>query len=97
MPRIIGVDDMHSLGTWVDGSNAIRSDMRGHTGGMMSLRHGIINHKCAKQKLNTKSSTETEIVATSDYILWTVWSKHFIKSQGYKLKKMSCIKSMKVR
>jgi hypothetical protein len=39
--------------------------MRGHTGGAMSFGTGIIHGKASKQKLNTKSSTETEVVGAT--------------------------------
>ena len=37
-----------------------------------------------KQKLNTKSSTEAELVGASDFLPQTVWTTNFIKAQGYK-------------
>ena len=68
MPRIIGADGMDVLQTYVDASYAIHTDMKGHTGGLMTLGRGIIQGKANKQKINTKSSTEAEFVGDSDYI-----------------------------
>ena len=53
----------------------------------MTLGKGIIQGKASKQKLNTRSSTETEIVGASDYIQWTVWAKRFLAAQGYVLRR----------
>ena len=53
----------------------------------MTMGLGIIQGKATKQKLNTKSSTEAELVGASDYIPWTVWAKWFLEEQGYKLKR----------
>ena len=64
--RIIGMDDLWSLRTWIDGSYAVHADMRGHTGGSMSLGWGLIHAKASKQKLNSKSSTKTEVIAVSE-------------------------------
>ena len=86
LPRIIGADNLDSLYSWVDASYATHADMRGHTGGLMSFGRGAVHHKCSKQKLNTKSSTESEIVGASDYIPWVIWLKHFLKQQGKELK-----------
>ena len=61
--------------------------MRGHTGGVLTLGRGIVQGKATKQKLNTKSSTESELVGASDYIPWTVWAKRFLAEQGYKLRR----------
>ena len=43
--------------------------------------------KSSKQKLNTKSSTELELVGFSDYVPYTIWIRNFLEAQGYKLKK----------
>ena len=47
---------------------ALYNDMHGHSGELVSIGKGVIHIKTSKQKLNTKSSTETEIAAASDYI-----------------------------
>ena len=48
--RIIGMDDLWSLGTWIDGSYAVHADMRGHTGSSMSSGWGLVHAKASKQK-----------------------------------------------
>ena len=69
----------------MDASYATHSDMKGHTGGAMSMGTGLIHSKSSKQKLNTKGSTETEVVGATDYIPWTIWIKRFLMEQGYDL------------
>ena len=69
----------------VDASYGTHMNKRGHTGGVMSGGIGIIHHKTSKQKLNTKSSTESEVVGASDYLSYTIWMKKFLSDQGYKL------------
>ena len=36
-----------------------------------------------KQKLNTKSSTEAELVGVDDMMPQVVWTKYFMESQGH--------------
>ena len=60
--------------------------MKSHTGGVMSLGRGAIMAKSRKQKLNTKSSTEAEVVGASDYLPNTLWAKRFLEAQGYDIK-----------
>ena len=48
---------------------------------------GILHHKTGKQKLNTKSSTESEIVGASDYLPHAIWMRRFLMGQGYKVKR----------
>ena len=59
--RVMGIEDWDAMHTWVDASYAIHPDMKGHMGGIMSLWLGIIHTRSSKQKLNTKSSTESEV------------------------------------
>ena len=37
------------------------------------------------KKINTKSSTESEVVGASDFLLYTIWASYFLSAQGYKL------------
>jgi len=85
MPRILGASRLDTLWTWVDASYGTHHDRKGHTGGVMSLGTGVVNIKSSKQKLNTKSSTETEVVGASDYLPITIWTKRFMEKQGYKI------------
>ena len=47
----------------------------------------MIHCKPSKKKLNTKSSTKSEVVDASDYLPFTIWCKYFIEFQGYLIKK----------
>ena len=81
----LGADSLDKLRTWVDASYAVHPDMRSHTGGIMSLGTGGFIPKSWKQKLNTKSSTEAELVGASDYLPNTIWVKMFLEAQGHKI------------
>ena len=51
----------------------------------MSLGTGTIHCKSSKQKLNTKSSTEAEVVGLSEYSPYNLWFINFMREQGYVL------------
>ena len=68
---------------WVDASYAVHRDMRSHTGGTMSLGTGAVYSASKKQKLNTKSSTEAELVGIDDVLPQALWTKYFMEAQGY--------------
>ena len=85
LPRIIGAENISVLQTWVDAAYAVHNDMRSHTGGIISLGHGVISSKSSKQKINTKSSTEAELVGACDFIPNTLWVKWFLEKQGYNI------------
>jgi hypothetical protein len=82
----LGADDIAIMRTWVDASYAVHMDMKSHTGGVVSFGTGAVMSKSSKQKLNTKSSTEAELVGASDYLTYPIWGKKFLEGQGHKLK-----------
>ncbi len=57
--------------------------MKGHTGGAMTMGTGIPLDKSTKHKLNTCSSTESEVVAVDDLIPQILWVRLFLKVQGF--------------
>ena len=61
----------------------VHPDMKSHTGGCISFGHGVYCQKSSKQKLITKSTTESELVGASDYLRYTLWSMNFIEAQGH--------------
>ena len=69
--------------TFVDASFAVHKDMKSHTSGVIAFGHGGIACKSTKQKLVTKSSTEAELVETSEYLPSTIWVQYFLQAQGF--------------
>jgi hypothetical protein len=51
----------------------------------MSLGQGVIYGTSKAQKLNTKSSTESEVVGTDDVMPQMLWTLYFLEVQGYKI------------
>ena len=77
--RKIGARSLSEFYTWVDVAYAIHPDMKSQTGGFMSLETGAIHCRCAKQKLNPKSSTESELVGLSEYLPYNLWMRMFLE------------------
>ena len=82
-----GTEGLECLSTYVDTYYAIHMDMKGHTGGLVSLGRGIIYNKSSKQKINTKSLMESEVVGASDFIPLTMWLKRILQDLGYGMKR----------
>jgi hypothetical protein len=82
---VLGADDICVMKTWVDASYAVHKDMKSHTGGVVSFGTGAAMSKSSKQNLNTKSSTESELVGASDYLSYPIWGKKFLEAQGHVL------------
>jgi hypothetical protein len=83
LPLRLGADSLNQFVTWVDASFAVHSDMRSHTGGVISFGRGGLICKSKKQNINTKSSTEAELIGASDYLPNTLYVKLFMEAQGY--------------
>ena len=74
---------MHTL---IDAAYDAYNDMRSQTGRSIALGQGIIHEKSIIQKLNTKRSTESEVVGFSDYVPPNIQIKNFLQYQGYHIK-----------
>jgi len=68
---------------WIDTAFAVHPNMRGHSGGGLSLGRGFPIVSSTKQKLNTRSSTEAEIVGVDDFMPAVCWTRYFMEAQGY--------------
>jgi hypothetical protein len=86
---VMSANDTCSIYWHLDAAFAVHIDMKSHTGGSMTLRAGTITLISTKQKINTQSSTESEIVGLNDGVSEIHWSKLFIEEQGYPVK--ACI------
>ena len=78
----LSVDDMKIIKWWVDGSYTFHNDYKSHTGATMLIGKRLIMSSSSKQKLNTRSSTETEVVAVDDKLPQILWSKYFLDEQA---------------
>ena len=52
-------------------------------GAVMMMNHRAMFALSSKQKLNTRSSTEAELVGVNDAMTMILWTKHFLEAQGY--------------
>ena len=77
------MDDSGIFVWYADASFAVHKDFKLHTGGTGTLGKGSVISKSFKQKINTKSTTKAELVAADDISNILMWSKLFLKAQGY--------------
>ena len=77
--------DTQTIQWYVDAAFAVHKDFRSHTGAVMSLGKGMISSVSIKQKVNTRSSTEAELVAIDDVVSKIIWTKRFIENQGFQV------------
>lgn len=86
MKLTLSINNMSKIMGWVDVSDQTHEDCKGHTSVMMSLG-GVVVISCSiKQKINTKSSTELELVASDGPLTTILWTLYVIGAQGHSIK-----------
>jgi hypothetical protein len=86
MPLVLSAESMTLPKWWVDASHAVHDDCKGQSGAMVSFGKGMPISFSQKQKLNTRSSTESEIVGVDDAMPSITWTRYFLQEQGYDMK-----------
>ena len=79
----LSVDNLGILKWFVDGSHNVHWDCKGHGGAIFTMGKGATSSYSRKVKLNTRSSTETELVTADMFMPEMLWTLYFIQSQGY--------------
>ena len=69
---------------YIDALFAVHRDMKSQTGATLTMSKGSLYSTSMRQKLNTFSSTEAELVAMSYILPQTMWISYFLQDQGYK-------------
>ena len=68
---------------YVDAAFAVHKDIRIHTDGLMTMGTVGAYVQSRKQKLNTKISTESDLVGVDDVLTQVIWTRYFLKEQGH--------------
>jgi hypothetical protein len=68
---------------FVDASYGVHWDFKSHTGCMISVSKGPVHVSSKRQALNSKSSTEAELIGVSDALTQVIWTRAFLIAQGH--------------
>ena len=82
LPMMLSIDKSGNIKWYFDASFPVHKCMRSHTGGFITMVTGGAYVKSSKKKLNTKSSTEAELVGVDDVPTQVIWTRYFLKEQG---------------
>ena len=81
LPLVVGAEDSKRL-TWnINASFAVYPYCKNHNGACLTLGHDSILSISTKQKINTKRSTEAELVKVDDAMTFVMWIELFFESQ----------------
>ena len=82
---VLSAADGMQVYAFVDASYAIYDDFKSQGGSWVTLGVGPVYANAGKHKLVTKSSTEAELVTLSDAASQIIWTREFLKHQGYEV------------
>jgi Reverse transcriptase (RNA-dependent DNA polymerase) len=83
LPHTLESDGTGMIRWWVDASYGVHHDMKSHTGATMSMGKGCAYSMFRRQRLNTRSSTEAELVGVNDAMGLILWTRLFLEAQGF--------------
>ena len=67
----------------VNAACAVHPDMKSHTEDMMTVSKKAMTSPFIKQKVNSKSFTEAELIKVNDTIVKVLWAMKFSHCQGF--------------
>jgi hypothetical protein len=76
-------DEGMTIRVYIDASHGVHVDMKGHTGATIALGAGSLMAKSSKQRLTAKSSTESELIACSDFLSVVIMVRDLMIEMGY--------------
>lgn len=79
---VLGWDESGTIRWNVDASFAVHKDMRSHTGAVLTLGQRALTSMSKKQKINTRSSTEAELIGVDDTITFIEWVQLFVNKKS---------------
>ena len=79
---IMSANGIGILKWWIDRSFLVHPNIRGHTGGGLSIVRGFPIVSSTKHNLNTWSSTKVEGVSVHDYTPYVLWNRYWLDAQG---------------
>lgn len=63
---------------WMDASFSVHPDFKSQSGAALTLGKGTPYESSEKQKLNSKSSTEAEMIAVDDFTGQLLWTQNYL-------------------
>jgi len=83
---IISCKNLNMLTWYIYGLHAVHQlDMKGQSGAFLMIGDSTVLSRSNKQKINTRSLTEMELIAVDDTLPLVQWTAKFMKDQGYDL------------
>jgi hypothetical protein len=79
----LSMEDSFIVKWYLDASFAVHEGMKIHTGAVMLLVKGVVQAITTKQRTNTRSSKEAELILFDGIVSKVLWTRLFLNKQGY--------------
>ena len=79
LPLIFWIKKSGRIKWYVDAAFAVHKDTNIHDDGFMTMGTEGTHMNSSKQKLNTNSSNEADIVGVDDVLTQVIWNRYFLK------------------
>ena len=83
--RVLSINLFTNMNIFIDASHECHKNMRGQTGGCISMGDGLLHSRSSKQTINGKSSTKSELIGGSNYLPFFMWYIYYLKEQEYEI------------
>lgn len=84
---VLSADNLRVLKWFVDVSFGVHPDFKSHTGSVLTMGGGAIQSQSMKQKINSRSTCEAELIGTDDALAQILWTRLFLEDLGYPVEK----------
>ena len=86
---VLRYDGLAIANWYVDAAFAVHDDFKSQSGGILFFgkNGGGVTSGSVKQRLNTRSSTEAELVGADDFLAKILWTQRFLGEQGIEMKR----------
>ena len=88
-PLTLNADELNLIQFSIDASFAVHPDMKIHSSMTMTMGKGAMIASSCKQKIDTQSSTEAELVAINNNAAILPWTQLFVKAQDALLERFN--------
>ena len=86
IPLTLEASNMSIIHWWINASFTVHADYKSLTGACLSFGCGCPINMSSKQKINTRSSTDAELVAINDAMALVLWCHLYIVYHGPRIR-----------
>jgi hypothetical protein len=83
LPLTLFPESLTNIHWYVDASHQTYDDCKGHTGSFLTFGKGATTSSSIEQKIPSKSSSDSDIIALHDKTSDVFWTHQFLEAQGY--------------